>query len=163
MPLQPTPLQRHSAPAHAGPGRPDHGRPFRWNRTGASPSFCAKPTRSGATAEVLLALERHAVEAEVLRTAGGLQRAGAGRPLVGLHALVGVGVLRLGQVEATRALRDAPWPAARSAVRLSRALTWSGVRFGRCWRSRAAAPETNAAACEVPLPRKNRSPVRAAG
>ncbi len=43
------------------------------------------------------------------------------------------------------------------------AFTWSGVRSGRCWRSSAAAPETTAAACEVPLPRKNRSPTRAAG
>src|ERR1700680_3742063 len=38
----------------------------------------------------------------------------------------------------------------------SSALTWSGVSPGR-WLSRsAAAPETTAAACDVPLPRKNR-------
>ena len=34
---------------------------------------------------------------------------------------------------------------------------------GRCWISSAAAPETTAADCEVPLPRKSRSPMRAAG
>src|SRR3954470_5008240 len=44
-----------------------------------------------------------------------------------------------------------------------RALTWSGVSSGRCESSSAAAPETTAAACEVPLPRKSRSPMRAAG
>ena len=32
--------------------------------------------------------------------------------------------------------------------------TWSGVRPGRCCSSSAAAPETTAAACEVPLPLK---------
>ena len=49
------------------------------------------------------------------------------------------------------------------AVPVSSALTWSGVRSGRCEISSAAAPETTAAACEVPLPRKSRSPMRAAG
>ena len=43
------------------------------------------------------------------------------------------------------------------AVVISRALTWSGVRPGRCCSSSAAAPEATAAAWEVPLPRKNRS------
>jgi hypothetical protein len=32
--------------------------------------------------------------------------------------------------------------------------TWSGVRSGYFWSSRATAPLTNAAASEVPLPRK---------
>jgi hypothetical protein len=41
---------------------------------------------------------------------------------------------------------------------VSSAFTWSGVSDGRSCRSSAAAPETNAAACEVPLPRKNRPP-----
>src|SRR3954454_23202493 len=44
-----------------------------------------------------------------------------------------------------------------SAVVVSRRLTWSGVRVGRCERSSAAAPETAAAAWEVPLPRMKRS------
>ena len=44
----------------------------------------------------------------------------------------------------------------RSAVLLSRYLTWSGVRVGRCWSNNATAPLTMAVACEVPLPRKNR-------
>ena len=38
----------------------------------------------------------------------------------------------------------------------SSALTWSGVRPGRWLSRRAAAPETTAAACDVPLPRKKR-------
>src|SRR5687768_6367784 len=46
---------------------------------------------------------------------------------------------------------------------VSSAFTWSGVRPGRCEMSSAAAPDTTAADCEVPLPRKNRSPMRAAG
>ena len=40
------------------------------------------------------------------------------------------------------------------AVLVSSALTWSGVSDGRCWSSTAAAPDTTAAACDVPLPRK---------
>jgi len=43
------------------------------------------------------------------------------------------------------------------AVRISSALTWSGESHGRCSSISAAAPETTAAACDVPLPRKNRS------
>ena len=50
-----------------------------------------------------------------------------------------------------------------AAVPVRSAFTWSGVMSGRCWISSAAAPETTAAACEVPLPRKRRSPMRAAG
>ena len=40
------------------------------------------------------------------------------------------------------------------AVPVSSALTWSGVIDGRCWSSSATAPDTTAAACDVPLPRK---------
>ena len=40
-----------------------------------------------------------------------------------------------------------------SAVLVSRAFTWSGVRSGRADSSTAAAPEATAAACEDPLPR----------
>src|SRR3954470_297440 len=49
------------------------------------------------------------------------------------------------------------------AVPIGSAFTSSGVIPGRCWISSSAAPETTAAACEVPLPRKRRSPIRAAG
>src|SRR3954451_24621383 len=56
-----------------------------------------------------------------------------------------------------------PTPGSRDAVPVSSAFTWSGVRSGRCERSSAAEPETTAAACEVPLPRNSRSPMRAAG
>src|SRR6478672_13440656 len=49
------------------------------------------------------------------------------------------------------------------AVPVRSAFTWSGVSSGRCERSSAAAPETTAVACEVPLPRNSRSPMRAAG
>ena len=52
------------------------------------------------------------------------------------------------------------WASA-SAEDRSSALTWSGVRSGRLCSSRATAPETTAAACEVPLPLKKRSPTRA--
>src|SRR3954469_12363813 len=54
-------------------------------------------------------------------------------------------------------------PGIGEAVPVSSALISSGVAVGRCWISSAAAPETTAAACEVPLPRKSRSPMRAAG
>ena len=52
----------------------------------------------------------------------------------------------------------------RSAVSVRIAFTWSGLSHGR-WSSKSAvAPETTAAACEVPLPRKNReSPTRPPG
>ena len=40
------------------------------------------------------------------------------------------------------------------AVAVRSALIWSGVAVGRCWMSRAAAPEVTAAACDVPDPRK---------
>ncbi len=40
-------------------------------------------------------------------------------------------------------------------------LTWSGFSQGRCESSSAAAPETTAAACEVPLPLKNAAVQRA--
>jgi hypothetical protein len=46
-----------------------------------------------------------------------------------------------------------------SVVVVSRNLTWSGVRVGRCCRSSAAAPDTTAVACDVPDPR-NRRPSR---
>ena len=53
----------------------------------------------------------------------------------------------------------APWAMASTpvigvAVLVSSFLTWSGVRVGRCCSSSAAAPETTAAAWEVPLPLK---------
>ena len=69
---------------------------------------------------------------------------------------------------ATTSISPLPWALASAfgserAEPISSALTWSGVRSGRCSRSSAAAPETTAADCEVPLPRKNRSPVRAPG
>ncbi len=65
-----------------------------------------------------------------------------------------------------RSTRPLPWATASAlasglAVPISSALTWSGVRPGRCCNSSAAAPETTAADCEVPEPRKNSSPVRA--
>ena len=41
--------------------------------------------------------------------------------------------------------------------------TWSGVSDGLCWSSRATAPETIAAAWEVPLPRNSVVPTRADG
>ncbi len=47
------------------------------------------------------------------------------------------------------------------AVFLSSAFTWSGLRFGRSWRSCATAPDTNAAAWDVPLPLNRSSPTRA--
>ena len=61
-------------------------------------------------------------------------------------------------------MRPAPWRrrsvlAIGSAVLVRMRLTWSGVRVGRCCSSRAAAPETTAAAWEVPLPRKKRAGV----
>src|SRR5438094_7045170 len=43
------------------------------------------------------------------------------------------------------------------ACPLSRALAWSGVIDGCCWNISASAPETTAAAWELPLPRKNRA------
>ena len=43
------------------------------------------------------------------------------------------------------------------------ALTWSGDRSGRRSSSSATAPETTAAACDVPLPLKQASPTRASG
>src|SRR3954447_683935 len=43
------------------------------------------------------------------------------------------------------------------------ALTWSGVIPGVRWTIRAAAPETIAADCEVPEPRKKRPPTWALG
>src|SRR5215218_8984242 len=49
------------------------------------------------------------------------------------------------------------------AVPTRSALTWSGDRLGRWSRSSAAAPETTAEACDVPLPLNRRSPRRAAG
>src|SRR3954470_5667007 len=71
-------------------------------------------------------------------------------------------------IAAVRLMRPAPCCRAVArgrflAVPMSRALTWSGVRSGRCEISSAAAPETTAVACEVPLPRNNRSPIRPAG
>lgn len=41
------------------------------------------------------------------------------------------------------------------AVERRTLFTWSGVKFGRSSSINAAAPETTAAACEVPLPRAN--------
>ena len=41
-------------------------------------------------------------------------------------------------------------------------LTWSGVSSGRCWSSKATAPDTTAAAWDVPLPRSRSSPTRPA-
>src|SRR4051794_24214321 len=62
----------------------------------------------------------------------------------------------------------APWAllsatGRRCAVCVSSHLTWSLVRPGRWLSSSAAAPEVTAAACEVPPPRRNRSPTRALG
>ena len=79
-------------------------------------------------------------------------------------ALTGVAVsLALREVECAGALLGRGGPGIACADPVSSALTWSGVMSGRCWISRAAAPETTAADCEVPLPRKSRSPMRAAG
>jgi hypothetical protein len=49
-------------------------------------------------------------------------------------------------------------PATGAAVEVSSALIWSGVACGCSWTSRAARPDTTAAASEVPLPRKKRVP-----
>ncbi len=49
-----------------------------------------------------------------------------------------------------------------SAVLLSSHLTWSGVRSGRASSRSATAPETTAAACEVPVARTRSSPIRPA-
>ena len=49
------------------------------------------------------------------------------------------------------------------ALPMRAALTWSGEAPGYCDRYRAASPDTTAAACEVPDPRKNRLPTRAWG
>src|SRR3954468_7554103 len=64
--------------------------------------------------------------------------------------------------------RPAPWasgpgPDSGSAEDLTIALTWSGVRSGRRSSSSATAPETTAAACDVPLPLNRSSPARASG
>ncbi len=61
-----------------------------------------------------------------------------------------------------------PWhtfetPGTEKAESISSAFTSSGVACGLWSRIRAAAPATTAAAWEVPLPRKNRSPTRAPG
>ena len=44
-----------------------------------------------------------------------------------------------------------------AAESIRSAFSSSGVRSGRCWSIRAAAPETTAVACEVPDPRNSRS------
>jgi hypothetical protein len=44
-------------------------------------------------------------------------------------------------------------------VLISSFFTWSGVSVGRFCSMSAAAPDTTAAACDVPLPRKNRPDV----
>jgi hypothetical protein len=49
------------------------------------------------------------------------------------------------------------------AVDVRIVLTWSGLRFGRTLSRSAATPETMAAACDVPDPRKNRPPKTALG
>ena len=49
------------------------------------------------------------------------------------------------------------------AVSMSSFFTWSGVAEGCCCKISAAAPDTAAAACDVPLPRKNRVPTRPVG
>src|SRR6266511_1752139 len=59
---------------------------------------------------------------------------------------------------ATGSARSNRW-----APPVSSAFTWSGVMVGRCWTTRAAAPDTTAAAWEVPVPLKNRSATRAVG
>src|SRR3954469_7511200 len=89
------------------------------------------------------------------------------RPVDTVHfwtAFAGVPATRA----AARSIVPLPWAVASAfgsfrAVPVSRAFTWSGVRSGRCESSSAAAPEMTAAACDVPEPRKNRSPVRAPG
>src|SRR5687768_16848042 len=60
---------------------------------------------------------------------------------------------------ADRSRDPAPWASedvfgTERADRRRMSLTWSEVRVGRCERRRAAAPETTAADCEVPLPLK---------
>ena len=50
-----------------------------------------------------------------------------------------------------------------NAVPVITALATSGVSDGFAWNSRAATPETIAAAWEVPDPLKYESPMRAAG
>src|SRR4051794_37748923 len=49
-----------------------------------------------------------------------------------------------------------PKPISGVVERTRSALTWSADRSGRWSTSSAAAPDTNAAACELPLPRTNR-------
>src|SRR5919204_234251 len=63
-----------------------------------------------------------------------------------------------------------PWPWALGSaadilvvVLRSTSLIWSGVYVGCAWTSCAAAPDTNAAAWEVPLPRKNRASMAPVG
>src|SRR3954452_12485088 len=57
---------------------------------------------------------------------------------------------------ASRLTRPAPWartkaPGRGCAVCVTIALTWSGLRVGRCCKRSATTPETTAVACEVPL------------
>ena len=74
---------------------------------------------------------------------------------------------RTAATAAATSMTPAPWtgllsPGSRSVVLRSRPLTWSGVSRGSACRSSATAPETTAADCEVPVPRKkrpDRSPV----
>ena len=60
---------------------------------------------------------------------------------------------------APRSIEPRPWqsavPAIDRAVDLSRSLTPSGVMSGRWSMMSATAPETTAAACDVPLPLKS--------
>ena len=70
----------------------------------------------------------------------------------------GVPARRMRQAELALALLDVRLVPQLLAAWRSSSLIWSGVAVGRCCSSRAAAPETTAAACDVPLPRMKRSP-----
>jgi hypothetical protein len=48
-------------------------------------------------------------------------------------------------------------PLTLSAVDMRSCFTWFGVAFGCCEMISAAAPDTTAVACELPLPRMSRS------
>jgi hypothetical protein len=128
-PVQASPLQRSRTQREPFQG---------WQRTSISPRISTGPPAHVATtrpAPRLASIEP--------------------RPLADrVWTAVGVGAV----TAASSCSRPAPWAkrvwfGMGAAVEVSSSLTWSGVSVGRAARSRAAAPDATAAACEVPEPR----------